>query len=186
MAHQRLVLVPGLYGNDSASPAAQAVQDERLLAKLEEYWSWAREDETVVGLNPVRARRGAGSGAALSAPHRESCSALWRVASGTQRAHQRARLGQYHWGDEGACPADAYPAPNNSHCAGICYGGRDGYKTGEGRPPPVCGRLGARRAAGGWRRCCCVRAAALAAAAHTSQPMNASQFMLATLARNPE
>ena len=50
--HQRLMVVPGLYGNDSATPAEHALQDERLLAKLDAYWEWIQDDTRMVGLNP--------------------------------------------------------------------------------------------------------------------------------------
>jgi hypothetical protein len=56
--HQRVLLVPGLYGNlsetsgISANPAAVAVQDGRLTLKMEEYWKWAQEDPLVIGFNP--------------------------------------------------------------------------------------------------------------------------------------
>jgi hypothetical protein len=50
--HQRLMVVPGLYGNDSATPAEHALQDERLLAKLDAYWEWIQNDTRMVGLNP--------------------------------------------------------------------------------------------------------------------------------------
>ena len=50
--HQRLIVVPGFYGNDTATKAEHAVQDGRLLAKLEAYWTWIKADENIVGLNP--------------------------------------------------------------------------------------------------------------------------------------
>jgi hypothetical protein len=50
--HQKLMVVPGFYGNDTATAAEHVVQDERLLAKLEAYWTWIKDDEEVVGLNP--------------------------------------------------------------------------------------------------------------------------------------
>ena len=55
-SHQRVLLVPGLFGNLSAlngvDPAAVAAQDERLALKMEEYWRWAQADALVFGLNP--------------------------------------------------------------------------------------------------------------------------------------
>ena len=50
--HQRLMVIPGLYGNDSATATEHAVQDIRLVAKLEAYWEWIKEDNKIVGLNP--------------------------------------------------------------------------------------------------------------------------------------
>jgi hypothetical protein len=54
--HQRVLLVPGLYGNASTvlprrTPDAD-LQDERLVLKLNEYWDWAKDDDRVIGLNP--------------------------------------------------------------------------------------------------------------------------------------
>ena len=45
-------VVPGFYGNDTATDAEHAVQDGRLLAKLEAYWDWIKDDKRMVGLNP--------------------------------------------------------------------------------------------------------------------------------------
>lgn len=50
--HQRLMVIPGLYGNDSATAAEHAVQDTRLVAKLEAYWEWIKGDDRIIGLNP--------------------------------------------------------------------------------------------------------------------------------------
>ena len=50
--HQKLMVVPGFYGNDTATAAEHTVQDGRLLAKLEAYWTWIKDDEKMVGLNP--------------------------------------------------------------------------------------------------------------------------------------
>ena len=50
--HQKLMVVPGFYGNDTATAAEHAVQDGRLLAKLEAYWAWVKDDENMIGLNP--------------------------------------------------------------------------------------------------------------------------------------
>ena len=52
--HQRVLTVPGLYGNlsDMGSREGAALlrqQDERLVKKLDEYWRWATED---VGFEP--------------------------------------------------------------------------------------------------------------------------------------
>lgn len=46
------MVIPGFYGNDSATPAAHALQDGRLLAKLEAYWEWIQGSTRIVGLNP--------------------------------------------------------------------------------------------------------------------------------------
>ena len=50
--HQKLMVVPGFYGNDTAKTVEHAVQDGRLLAKLEAYWTWIKDDKKMVGLNP--------------------------------------------------------------------------------------------------------------------------------------
>jgi hypothetical protein len=50
--HQRLLVVPGLYGNDSATTAEHAVHDQQLVKKIELYWDWIQNDTTVVGLCP--------------------------------------------------------------------------------------------------------------------------------------
>ena len=50
--YQKLIVTPGLYGNDSAPAAEQMLQDDRLTAKLEAYWNWSVADETVIGLAP--------------------------------------------------------------------------------------------------------------------------------------
>ena len=50
--HQRLMVVPGFYGNDTGTAEQHAVQDGRLLAKLEAYWAWIKSDERMAGLNP--------------------------------------------------------------------------------------------------------------------------------------
>ena len=52
--HQRLMVVPGLYGNNSfAVPeTARDLHDTRLVAKLDAYWDWIRVDPLMVGLNP--------------------------------------------------------------------------------------------------------------------------------------
>ena len=44
---QRVVLVPGLFGNRS-----DAWTDQYLTAKLNGYWQWAQEDPLVAGFNP--------------------------------------------------------------------------------------------------------------------------------------
>jgi hypothetical protein len=36
--HQRLMVVPGLYGNDSATPSARDLHDRQLVRKLDLYW----------------------------------------------------------------------------------------------------------------------------------------------------
>ena len=52
--HQRAILVPGLFGNDTApeSAAARDLQDRRMTAKFSGYWAWAQTDKRVFGLNP--------------------------------------------------------------------------------------------------------------------------------------
>jgi hypothetical protein len=53
--HQRVMVIPGLYGNLSAretDPGAVAAHDTRLLLKFEEYFRWAQADERVVGFFP--------------------------------------------------------------------------------------------------------------------------------------
>ena len=55
--HQKFMVVPGFYGNDSATADEQTLQDGRLLAKLEQYWTWMKEDPKVVGIVPYLLRR---------------------------------------------------------------------------------------------------------------------------------
>jgi hypothetical protein len=55
--HQKFMVVPGFYGNDSATADEQTLQDGRLLAKLEQYWTWMKEDPKVVGVVPYLLRR---------------------------------------------------------------------------------------------------------------------------------
>ena len=43
--HQKIVLVPGLFGNSSDSWT-----EEFLLQKVKRYWSWAQEDARIAGL----------------------------------------------------------------------------------------------------------------------------------------
>jgi hypothetical protein len=50
--HQRMLVVPGLYGNDSATHAEHAVHDKRLVLKLEQYWEWIQNESRIVGLCP--------------------------------------------------------------------------------------------------------------------------------------
>ena len=46
------MVAPGLFGNNSATAAEQAVHDERLVAKLDAYWNWAAEDDRIIGFSP--------------------------------------------------------------------------------------------------------------------------------------
>ena len=50
--HQRLMVVPGFYGNDTATAAEQVVHDDKMLEKLEAYWTWIKNDEHMIGINP--------------------------------------------------------------------------------------------------------------------------------------
>ena len=52
--HQRLMITPGLYGNNSygVPNAAHELQDRRLVAKMDQYWQWIKDDPLVVGINP--------------------------------------------------------------------------------------------------------------------------------------
>ena len=50
--HQRLMVVPGLYGNDSATAAEHATHDGQLVKKMELYWQWIQNDTQIVGLCP--------------------------------------------------------------------------------------------------------------------------------------
>lgn len=51
--HQRLVLVPGLFGDSNLSTAGSVEQQEvALAAKLDAYWVWAQQQpQTIAGLN---------------------------------------------------------------------------------------------------------------------------------------
>ena len=50
--HQRMMVVPGFYGNNTATAAEAALQDERLVEKLDIYWEWVKSDPLMVGMNP--------------------------------------------------------------------------------------------------------------------------------------
>ena len=51
--HQRIILVPGLYGDRNVSrTGSMASQEAAVLHKLETFWAWARDDRRVVGLVP--------------------------------------------------------------------------------------------------------------------------------------
>jgi hypothetical protein len=55
-AHQRAILVPGLFSNDTSrepnSAAVRELQVQRMTAKFNGYWAWAQADTRVHGLNP--------------------------------------------------------------------------------------------------------------------------------------
>jgi hypothetical protein len=72
-AHQRLLLVPGIYGNTPAScvkagggaACALELQEKQIVAKLDKYLEWARSDLRIVGFNPWHMlHRGPQNGAA--------------------------------------------------------------------------------------------------------------------------
>ena len=50
--HQRLLVVPGLYGNDSATAAEHALHDQQLVKKIELYWDWIQNDTNIIGMCP--------------------------------------------------------------------------------------------------------------------------------------
>ena len=50
--HQQLLVVPGLYGNDSATASEHDLHDSQLVSKMELYADWMRRDSNIVGLCP--------------------------------------------------------------------------------------------------------------------------------------
>ena len=50
--HQKVMSVPGLFGDSSLNASARAAWEALLVEKMQGHWEWAQADPRVVGMNP--------------------------------------------------------------------------------------------------------------------------------------